>query len=192
MKTFLQISLLLTLACVALSPVSAAGVFAADNEKIDMPRMRDQIRVLESVLNQNLTQTFPGPFGYLDAAHGVYLPGYGVVFSFEINLSQSPASLGQFGGGRPASAAARHEEETKRREQAKAMAQRVLADFGPTLEQLAPSESVGIVIHCSTITDRGVEKSTIVLRAQKHDVDDFRASKLDRTAFVSKLQLLEY
>ena len=186
MKRFIQITMLFVLVLVFIAPSPAA-----DSEKIDLTRMRDQIRVLESVLNQNLNQNFPGPFAYLDSAQGAYLPGYGVIFSFELNLSQSPAA-GPFGGGRPASAAARRDEENKRREQAKQMAERVLADFGHSIDQLSPAESLGIVIHCSAVDEHGLQKSTVIVLAQKRDIDDFRSSKLDRTAFVSKLQVVEY
>src|SRR5438309_813545 len=115
---------------------------AADQEKTDIGKMREQIRMMESVLNTSLTQSFPGPFAYLDGARGAYLPGYGVVFTFELNLSaQRGMPSGPFGVSAPLSAKQRAEEEKQRREQAKAMAQKVIADFGHTLEQLGASES---------------------------------------------------
>ena len=167
-----------------------ATAFTADQEKTDLTKMRDQIRVLESVLNQNLTQSFPGPFPYLDAAHGVYLPGYGVVFSFEVNLARP--SLGLFESPTAQTDRDRKQEEQKRREQAKAMAEKLIADFGHTMDQLGADDSLAIVIHGSAATDRGLEKTTIVVRAQKRDLDQLRANTLDRAAFLRKLQVLEY
>ncbi len=165
---------------------------AADQEKIDLGKMREQIRMLESVLNTSLNQSFPGPFAYLDGARGAYLPGYGVVFTFEVNLSVNRGMAGPFGGAPQPSPKVRKDEEKQRRDQARAMAEKVIADFGHTVEQLGANESLAIVIQGAAVGDHGVEKSTMVLRASKHDIDGLRANTLDRAAFLRKLQVLEY
>jgi hypothetical protein len=157
----------------------------------NITRLRDEIRVLESVLNQNLTQAFPAPFAYLNAAHGAYLPGYGVIFTFEINLSRP--SMGPFEGSPTAATERAKREEARRKfDQAKELSQRVLADFGHTLDQLGPDESVAVIVYGSAATAQGVEKSTAVLRVAKKDVDQYRANALDRAGFLSKVQTLEY
>ncbi len=182
------------IAClVALCALSFAG--PQDAAKASGPqnitRLRDEIRVLESVLNQNLTQAFPAPFAYLNAAHGAYLPGYGVIFTFEINLSRP--SMGPFEGTPTAATErAKREEARHKFDQAKDLAQRVLADFSHTLDQLGPDESVAVIVYGSAATAQGVEKSTAVLRVAKKDVDQYRANALDRAGFMSKVQTLEY
>src|SRR3974377_1024281 len=93
---------------VLLLMASACSALASDIDKQSLTKMRDQIGVFESVLNQNLSPTFPGPFGYLDKARGAYLPGYGLVFTFEVNLNPRP-QLGPFGGPPPQSDAQRVE-----------------------------------------------------------------------------------
>ena len=183
------VNLVLLLAMVA----GAGSALAADLEKANLTRMREQIRVLESVLNENLNQIFPAPFAYLDKARGAYLPGYGVVFSFEVNLNPQPASLGPFGPARPQqSPRERGEEAQKHRQEALDMSERVLADFGHTLEQLPAYETVAVVIHGTSVGQQGIERSTTVVRAQKSDIDQFRASAIDRAAFLHRLQVLEY
>jgi hypothetical protein len=187
MKFFAKSSL------IALVALAAISLLAADQEKNDIGKMREQIRVLESVLNTNLSQSFPGPFGYLDGARGVYLPGYGVVFTCEVNLSpQHGMPSGPFGQAQQATAKQRADEEKQRRDAAKAMAEKVIADFGHTVEQLGASESLAIVIQGTAVSERGIEKTTTVVRASKHDIDELRANKLERAAFVKKLEVLEY
>jgi hypothetical protein len=177
--------------CVLLLLASACSALALGQEKTGLTKTREQIRVLESVLNQSLSQAFPAPFAYLDTARGAYLPGYGVVFTFQMNLSRP--SMGPFEGeSTPQSERLKREEAKRRRDAAKEMSERVLADFSHTLDQLSPDESVAIVIYGSAVGQLGLEKSTTVLRAQKRDIDAFRANTMDRAAFIRKLQVLEY
>ncbi len=166
----------------------ASAAFATDQDKANLVRVREQIRVFESVLDGSLNQNFPGPFAYLDKARGAYLPGYGVIFTFEVSLSR-PASLFDT---QPTDKS-RRDEAQQRRTAAKDLAEKALADFGHTMTSLlGASESVGIVIHTSNVTPQGLEKATIVVRAQKHDIDQFRANAITRDAFMKGLEVLEY
>jgi hypothetical protein len=178
--------------CVLLLVANAvSAAFAIDQEKANINKMRDQIHVLESVLNQTLTRNFPAPFAYLDTARGAYLPGYGVVFTFELNLSKP--SMGPFDPpSTPQSERAKQDEAKHRRDLAKQMSEGVIADFGHSLDQLGPNESLAIVIHGSAVGQQGIEQTTTVLRAQKRDIDQFRANAMDRAAFLRKVEVLEY
>src|ERR1051325_6836052 len=170
---------------------SACSAIAADVEKPNLPKLREQIGVMESVLNQNLSQAFPGPFGYLDKARGAYLPGYGLVFTFEVNLNPRPASLGPFGVDPVQSGKERMAAIRKNRQVALDLSQRVLADFGHTLE-VTSDEWVTIVVQGAAVGPQGMEKSTLVVRAQKRDIEQFRSNAIDRTAFLNRIAVVEY
>ena len=170
---------------------SAGSALATSLEKQDLAKLRDQIGVMESVLNQNISQAFPGPFGYLDKARGAYLPGYGLVFTFEVNLNPRPASLGPFGVDQVQSDKDRVATIRKNRQAALELSQRVLADFGHTLE-VTPDEWVTIVVQGAALGPQGMEKSTLVVRAQKRDIEQFRANAIDRTAFLNRIAVVEY
>src|SRR2546421_6691261 len=101
-----------------------AAPFAADQEKANLVRVREEIRVFESVLDGSLNQSFPGPFAYLDKARGAYLPGYGVIFTFEVSLSR-PSNLFE---AQPTDKSRRDEAQV-RRTAAKELAEKALADF---------------------------------------------------------------
>ena len=172
---------------------SACSALAAPADKQDLGKLREQIGVFESVINQDLTQSFPGPFGYLDRARGAYLPGYGLVFAFEVNLNPLPRNnAGPFGPDvKPQTDADRAAAIKKHRESALELSRRVLADFSHTLE-IAPDEWVAIVVHGSAVGPQGIQKSTLVVRAQKRDIDQFRANAIDRAAFLNKIAVVEY
>ena len=171
---------------------SAGSALATTVDKQDLNKLRDQIGVMESVINQDLSQTFPGPFGYLDRARGAYLPGYGLVFTFEVNLNPLPPSTGPFGPDpKPQPAAERLSAIKKHRQSALDMSERVLADFSHTLE-ISPDEWVAIIVHGSAVGPQGIEKSTLVVRAQKRDIDQFRANAIDRAAFMNRIAVVEY
>jgi hypothetical protein len=176
----------------ALLLLAAASMNGAQKEKTDLKKIREEIGVLESVLNEGLNQSFGGAFGYLDKARGAYLPGFGVAFSFEINLA--PSGTGTPFSPRPTPESLRAQRETaaRRREDAKALAQKTLADFGHSLTALDPKESVAIVIHTVGVQPDGVEKNTIVIQCDRQLIDSYRANSIDRATFVRKLSVVGY
>jgi len=181
-KTFVLFLLLVASACSAL---------AAPVDKQDLSKLREQIGVLESVINQGLTQSFPGPFGYLDRARGAYLPGYGLVFTFEVNLNPLPQANPFGPAAKPQTDTDRLAAIKKHRQSALELSQRVLADFSHTLE-INPDEWVAFIVHGSAVGPQGIEKSTLVIRAQKRDIDQFRANAIDRAAFLNRIAVVEY
>lgn len=185
MKAQLAALLILGLLCGGGVSLAAAG-----QEHTDLKKVAEQIRGFESLINENLAQTMPGPFAYLDKARGAYLPGYGIVFTFILNLS-SPSFPFET-GSTPERERARQDELNRRREQAKAVAQRVLADSGYLLSELAPTESAAIVIQTVNVKAQSIDRSTIVVRAGKETINAYRANTLDRNAFLHKLQVVEY
>jgi hypothetical protein len=162
-------------------------------QKDELKKLKDEIGLMDSVLNQSISQAFATPFGVLDDARGAYLPGYGVVIDFELNLSPASASMGPFSSPpTPQQERARLEEETRRGGQAKELAEKVLADFGHTLSDLPPRESVAIVIHTVAVREQGLQRSVIIVQAAKESIDQYRANAIDRAAFLRKLEIVEY
>lgn len=162
-------------------------------QKDELKKLKDEIGLMDSVLNQSIAQTFSTPFGVLDDSRGVYLPGYGVVLDFELNLSPTSASMGPFSPVlTPQQERARQEQEVRRSAQAKELAEKVLADFGHTLSDLPPRESVAIVIHTVAVRERGLERSVIVVQASKEAIDRYRSNAIDRAAFLRQLEIVEY
>ncbi len=167
-------------------------VVNAQQERSNLGELRKQIELFESVLNQSLKQTFSGPFDTLDRAQGAYLPGYGVVFSFEVNLSPR-LNMGPFDSmPTPKREAAQRAEELRRRDKAKEMAEEVLSNFGQTLSLLSPNDSVAIIVHTAAAHPDKVERSTIVVSVEKKSIDERQANTIDRAQFARKLTTTEY
>lgn len=169
------------------------GSFAfAQEEKSNLKSLKQEIEVLESVLNQSLAQAFPGAYSHLAQARGAYLPGYGVVFTYEINLTPMQ-NLRLFSSApTPEQQRAQLQEENRRREEAKAVAERVLADFGHTLTSLPPTEAVAVIIYTNAARDTGIERSTIVVNAGKQLISEYRSNVINRAEFLRRLTKTEY
>ena len=182
--------ILLFLVGAALAAVSWAA--NSPQEKANLPELKKGIELFESVLNQSLAQTLGGPFETLDRARGAYLPAYGVVFSFEVNLTPLQ-SLGPFGPApTPKTEQAQREEEVRRREKAKSVAQQTLGNFGQSLSPLAANESATIIIYAVAAHPGKIERSTIIVSAEKKLLDARVSGSLDQAHFIQKLSTTEY
>jgi hypothetical protein len=173
--------------------LSLGGTSAqAQKTKPDLEELKKQIELFETVLNQSLTQSFGGPYDTLDKGRGAYLPGYGAVFTFEVSLSPLQ-SMGPFSPSpTPKSEELQREQENRRRDKAKAVAQQVLTNFGQILHQLAPGESVAVIIHTVAAQPSKVERSTIIISAEKSLIDQRQNNTIDQTEFVRRLRTTEY
>jgi len=177
-----------------LSATLVAGSWAANSpqDKTNLVELKKGIELFESVLNQSLAQTFGGPFETLNQARGVYLPGYGVVFSFAVNLTPL-RNLGPFSSALTAKEEqVEREQEVRHREKAVNVAEQILGDFGQTFNQLSPGESVAIVIHTVAAHPGKVERSTIVLSAEKKLLDARLTHAISQERFAQKLSKTEY
>jgi len=172
---------------------SGAGLASKSPQaKPNLPEVRKGIELFESVLNQSLAQAFGGPFETLDRARGAYLPRYGVVFTFEVSLTPLQ-NLGPFSSPPTAkSEQAQRDDEIRRREKAKTIAEDVLGNYSHALADLPPDESVAIVIHTVAAHPGKVDRSTIVISADKKLLDARLGNSLDQTHFVQKLSITEY
>lgn len=183
---------ILVIAVLALLFCSCWVAFGTSQEKPNLPEVKKGIELFESVLNQSLAQTFGGPFETLNRVQGAYVPGYGAVFSFEISLTPFE-TLGPFS---PAptqrNEQAHREEEARRRQKAKGVAEDTLGNYSQALAQLAPSDSIAIVIHAVAVHPGRVERSTIVISADKKLLDARQSRALDQAHFVEKLSITEY
>jgi len=161
-------------------------------DKTNLAELKKGIELFESVLNQSLAQTFGGPFETLNRTRGAYLPGYGVVFSFEVNLTPWQV-LGPFSHApTPKEEKTQREEESRRREQAISVAAQTLGDYGQSLSLLGPGETVAIVIQTVAAQPKKIERSTIVLSADKNLLVARLNRSIDQAHFVQKLSKTEY
>ncbi len=74
-------------------PVTTAAIVSApDQSRLSL----DAIRNLERALDTKLTSIRPEAINLMGATRGLYLPGYGLVFTAELDLVQAPTAGGLF------------------------------------------------------------------------------------------------
>jgi len=82
--------LVLLLAACAGAAQIAARPASADQTRLSL----DVIRTLERVFDNGLESVRPEPINVVGATRGLYLPGYGLVFTAELDLTLTPVSGG--------------------------------------------------------------------------------------------------
>ncbi len=161
--------------------------------RADLATTRREIRQFEAVLNEVLSSTFASsPFALVQEPKGVYLPGYGVTFSFLINIHRAILKT-PFGDVRQG-VEVTPELKKRRIAELKDKLIRILLDNGDSLRQLKKEDSVTIVafIEDRNFPDEPNENKTLLLSVQKKDLDEL-AHKNDRAAeFRQRMRIIEY
>lgn len=159
----------------------------------DYASLKGEMKVLEAVIDETLRQTFTGPFGLLEKTKGTYLPGFGPVFSVEVNLY--PVRVPNPFDARPLT---REEVEKAQRikreriEVVKSAVTRLLADHAGSLRRVGPEETVAVVVHLFHFQAEGESLPTqLVLQMKKADLDAYQGKKLAFDALLARVRVLE-
>jgi hypothetical protein len=171
----------------------AAGDKADRLEKVDYAAINQEIQKFEAVINNVITSAFSSsPFAIVQKTKGAYLQGYGISFTFLINIHRAVAStpFGQFrpqGGITP-------EVKKRRIEELKEKLIGALQDNGEIFRQLRKEHYVTIIAFFEdrNIPDEPNINKTIILSTLKKDLDEF-CNKNDRlTQFKQRIKIIEY
>jgi hypothetical protein len=161
--------------------------------KMDLVAASQEIQNFEAVVNGVINSTFStSPFAVVQKVKGAYLQGYGITFAFLINIHRAVVStpFGQFrnyGNVTP-------EMKRRRIEELKEKLIQVLQDNGNIFRQLRKDEYVAIVAFFEdrNFPDEPSSNKTVVLSAQKKDLDEF-SHKNDRLKeFKQRMKIIEY
>jgi hypothetical protein len=153
--------------------------------------LKKDTRIFEGILGEILKQSFPGRFALPEAAEGAYLPGYGVVVSFHLNINRAdirtPFGVIQAG----------NKEKRTTEEQVQILKEsrmRGLRDYGTTFDQLPGGESISISAHVEDRSELDTSENTaiIVMTAFKDDLDLVAAGKISKEEFEKKVRVLQY
>ncbi len=166
---------------------------AAQTGSSNLSALKGEMKVFEAVINETMVQTFAPPFGLLEKAKGAYLPGFGIVFSLEVNLTPvrplSPFNM------QPLSKEELAKAQKMRRERLgviKTAVPRLLADHGGGLRDVSSDESVAVVVHLFPLPYEDEKlPSQIVLEVKKSDLDQYSERKLSYAEFEKKVSVLE-
>jgi hypothetical protein len=125
---------------------------------------------------------------------GTYLPGFGLVFSLEVNLYPLRAA-NPFVNMSPLSKAELEKAHKVKGERIAIIRQsvpRLLADHAMSLRDLASDDYVAVVVHLFD-TDPGDDRfpGQLVIQARKLDLDHLWDKKISYEELVTKIKILE-
>jgi len=156
--------------------------------------LKAEMQVFEAVIDGTMAPTFVAPFGLLEKTRGTYLPGFGLVFSLEVNLyplrSTSPFDL------TPLSKAELERAAKTGRERIAAIKEsvpRMLADHAMSLHDLLSDNSVAVVVHFFQAGPVEAKfPDQLVIATRKSDLDQYWERKISYQELVARMKVLEF
>jgi len=156
--------------------------------------LKAEMKVFEAVIDGTMAQTFTSPFGVLEKTKGTYLPGFGLVFSLEVNLyplrAPNPFDM------TPVSKAEIEQAQKARLERLagiKVSIPRLLADHGISLRDLRSNDSLAVVVHLFGAQSGDTDfPDQLVVETKKSDLDHFWDKKISYQELTAKMMILEF
>ena len=175
-------------------PQSAfSGNQESGDPRADFASTREEIQKFEDVINEVIASNFSSSaFAVVQKAKGAYLHGYGISYSFLINIHRAVIKT-PFGQVRSRNAVSL-EEKIRRIEQLKEQLIQTLQGSGGYFQLLRKDERVAIV---AFVEDRNFPgepnaNKTIVMSVLKRDLDEL-GNKSDRAKeFKQRMKIVEY
>jgi len=170
-----------------------SGTQDAGDVRVDYASIQESILKFEDTLNEALSGSFStSAFAVVQKAKGAYLSGYGISYSFLVNIHRAMTNtpFGQVRSRKTVSL----EEKMQRIEQLKGSLIQLLQNGGTYFPQLRKDERIAIV---AFVEDRNFPgepnaNKTIVISALKKDLDEV-GTKLDRAKeFKQRIKIVEY
>jgi hypothetical protein len=177
------------LACWLL-PLRCVG---AQSAPLNLSALKGAMKVFEAVVDGTMAQTFAPPFGVLEKTKGTYLPGFGLVFSLEVNLyplrAPNPFNM------TPLSKTEREKAQKAKQERMASIKEsvpRLLADHAISLRDLGSGDSVAVVVHLFEVQSGDTQfPDQLVIETRKADLDQFWDKKISYQELVAKMKVLE-
>jgi hypothetical protein len=156
--------------------------------------LKAEMKVFEAVIDGTMAQTFAPPFGLLEKTKGTYLPGFGLVFSLEVNLyplrapnpfNVNPVSKAELDKAQKA--------KLERIATIKESVPRLLADHAISLRDLGSGDSVAVVVHLFEVQPGDTKfPDQLVIETRKSDLDQFWDKKISYQELTAKVTILEF
>ncbi len=165
---------------------------AVSDSRVDYESARREILGLESAINTVLAETFSNPFGLVNRTKGAYIPGYGQIFNFLINIQRAVVNtpFGEYRSGPTVNPA----EKKQRIEELKDKLVRTLLAHAGDLGQLPQGESITIVAFFEdrNFPEQDKQDKTVVLSTLKKDLDEWAAKPGQWKEFKQRMKIVEY
>lgn len=154
--------------------------------------IKKELQLFETILNKKLELQFPvHRLVIVDRPKGVYLKGYGVVFTFLINVNR--ASFKTPFGEHKLGEIETPEQKKRRIRELKEMLVKTLSDYAGAMDQLNASDNVVIVAYFedNNELDELKKNKTVVISVLKRELNEYKV-KANYQEFRKKVNILEY
>jgi hypothetical protein len=181
------------LMCVQARAQVAAGSQATGEARLDPAQIRLEIRNFETVLNSAITAAFSSsPFALVQKVKGVYLPGYGMSFTFLINIHRAMVNT-PFGEVRRGETVT-PDQKKRRIDELLDRLTLGLQENGGKFRQLRKEESVTIVAFFEdrNFPDEANQNKTVLISATERDLEEFAGQANRFQEFKQRVKTIEY
>ena len=170
--------------------IVSAAPWLSGRSGIDYRQMRNEIEIFETILHTSIKNEFNHPLALVSEPQGSYLPGYGVNFSFLLNINRdevtTPFGVRKFNQ----SGHARADKLRLIRE----MMLKLLGEYGNAVTQLTGDENFSVSAHLEDRTSLvpNEREEVLVFRVAKKTLADYSARKIDLKQFRERVEIIEY
>lgn len=178
---YIRISVLVLL----LTPVYA-------QKNLNLATLKRDTEIFEGIVQKVLKQNFKDPFVITAEPKGAYLQGYGVIFSFQLNISRNKIRT-PFGEiDMPPKVVDLSKDEQIRL--VKVSMIQCLADYGSSIKQLGGTDRVTISAHIDDRNELDPAKNTTVLvfTASRDDIELYTLKRISLDKFKDRVLVLQY
>jgi hypothetical protein len=172
----------------------ALGGAHAQSPPSNRSALKGEMRVFEAVIDGTMAQIFAPPFGLLEKTQGTYLPGFGLVFSLEVNLyplrAPNPFNVTSLSKAELDKA---QKAKLERKAIIRESVPRLLADHAISLRDLSSGDSVAVVVHLFEVQSGDTPfPDQLVIETRKSDLDQFWDKKISYQELTAKITILEF
>jgi hypothetical protein len=167
----------------------------AEQPKVDLAVMRNQLQTFQEFLNRSLQTTFENPFVLLQDVKGTYLPQFGVVFHMEANLHPLRV-LSMFEIKPYTEEELRNVRASKleRIRQIKVRVSDLLLQQGMELTALPAAQNVAVVVHLFNLPNEQTDglPSQLVIETSRSALAEAKARQATAEDFRKVVTFLEF
>jgi hypothetical protein len=178
--------------------VLTLALFAATSAWAGTPKSpvsRTAIAEMEKSIDERFTNILPeNPYGVLGLTRGVYLEGYGAVFSLEMNLVPGVSITPFYPRMTPEKVKATHQTKLERLKQLHQTMRDVLMDTAARLTVVPEGEQIVLVVNLFSHAwenTKGVP-GQLVMQARRQVLLDLKAGRGDRAKLEAAVQVREF
>lgn len=157
----------------------------------DYKLVRKDVQIFANILDTSIRNSFSNPLVQGEPSRGVYLKGYGTTFYFPFYVNRTVQTPFGVVGNRTDDEPRKKEERVR---QLKELLITTLGDYANAINQIAPFESVTVVVFLQDrmVMDEALRNRTLLVRTNKQALLEHATRKIDQAEFRRRVEIVEY